>query len=304
VIGSVAGNQLDTTGPGGGAVDDHDGSDRRDTPPYGVPAPGGEPPAGHSRAAGGLLGAVAGEAWRAAGPPTRFASTGSVATAMVELARAYVARDGDGAPTDVAARHDGDPAPAWLLVVAIVRPRSRTLSADALQLARAAGVPGHALSHCVSYVELAAELFAGRPAPAAVEAVTGLRTPRAVSPTLCGDPHLDALTTGIWALAQPGRVAEVLPALAAVVPHDVRAAAGGLLGLRDGSNAIPGDWHRDLPEAGSCRTLAADLVRVRHHAYLGAAPPRRVATAPAAGAALGTTTTGPGASPWVTPVQP
>src|SRR5690606_9771601 len=192
-----------------------------------------EPPAGHVRAAGGLLAAVAGESWH----PDGFRARGPVAAALLELATGYVARPGEGAPLAVAQRQDGVPAPAWLLPVAIARPFSNTLAGDALQLARASGVPGHALSPCVTYVELAAELFAGRPAPEAVEAITGEPLPRkAPTPALCGEPHLDALSTAVWALAQPEGVEELIAALAPITLPAVRAAAAALVGLRDGSS--------------------------------------------------------------------
>lgn len=221
------------------------------------------------RAAGGLLAAVAGEAWQ----PDGFAARGPLATALMSLAQGYVDRNGDGAPTDVAERQDGVPAPGWLLPVAIVRPFSTTLAADALQLARAAGVPGHALSPCIAYVELAGELFAGRPPEEAVASVTGDPIPRkAPAPALCGEPHLDALSSGVWALAQPTSVTELIPALAPLTMPAVRAAAAGLVGLRDGSNSVPGAWQRDVPDGPACLSLAADLVAVRHHAYLHPSP--------------------------------
>ena len=93
-----------------------------------------------------------------------------VSAALVELAQAFVSRQGQGTPLDVAERLTGLGSPAWLLSVAIVRPRSATIGADALRLAHAAGVPGHALPHCVGYVELGAALFGGRDASDAIEA--------------------------------------------------------------------------------------------------------------------------------------
>jgi hypothetical protein len=241
-----------------------------------------EPPAGHVRAAGGLLAAVAGESWH----PDGFRAGGPVAAALLELASGYVSRNGGATPIEVAQRQDGVPAPAWLLPVAIVRPFSNLLAADALQLARASGVPGHALSPCVTYVELAAELFAGRPATEAVEAITGEPVPRkAPTPALCGEPHLDALSTAVWALAQPEGVTELIPALVPITPPSVRAAAAALVGLRDGSNALPGHWHRDVPDAAACHTLAADLVGVRHHAYLHPTPRTASGEHPVAAAA-------------------
>jgi hypothetical protein len=241
-----------------------------------------EPPAGHVRAAGGLLAAAVGESWH----PQGFQPRGPVTAALIALATGYVSRNGDGAPIAVADRQEGVPAPAWLLPVAIVRPFSNNLAADALQLARASGVPGHALSPCVTYVELAAELFAGRPATEAVEAITGEPVPRkAPTPALCGEPHLDALSTSVWALAQPEGVAELIPALAPITPPSVRAAAAALVGMRDGSNALPGHWSRDLPDATACLTLAADLVGVRHNAFLHPTPRTASGEHPAAAAA-------------------
>lgn len=54
------------------------------------------------------------------------------------------------------------------------------------------------------------------------------------------------------------------------------AAAAGLVGLRDGSNSIPAPWHHDVPDAATCLSLAADLVRMRHDAYLHPSSPRPI----------------------------
>lgn len=238
-----------------------------------------EPPAGHARAVGAVLAAVAGETWHSEG----FGPRGPVADALVDLARGYVAHKGEGVPVEVAQRLDGVPAPAWLLPVAIVRPYSSQLAADALQLARASGVPGHALSPCVAYVELAGELFSGRSAADAIESVTGEPAPRRSSvPALCGEPHLDALTAAVWAVGQPAGIDEVVAALAPLTPPSVRAAAAGLVGLRDGSSGMPDGWQRDLPDAEACAELAAELVGVRHHTYLHPSPRPTTGEHPAA----------------------
>lgn len=197
---------------------------------------------------------------------------GPVTRALVDLADTYVGRRGHGVPVDIAERHEGVPTPAWLLAVAVVRSNSRELIADTLELANAAGVPSRSLGDCVAYVELAAGLFAGRPAFAAIENATGsgrrscsavpAQTARS-GPPLCGEGPVDALAAGIWALSQPGGIAEVMPALAAVATPGVGAAAAGLLGLRDGCVSMPTLWQRRLRSAPDCLALAPGLVRAR-----------------------------------------
>jgi hypothetical protein len=254
---------------------------------------------GHARAAGGFMGAIAAEGRLGSRRPLPSGPR-PVSEAMIELAQAFVARHGQGTPLDVAARFRGVGSPAWLLPVAIVRPRSDTLNSDALRLAHAAGVPGHALPHCVGYVELGAALLGGQDDVDAVEAVSGqpARGHLPTALTLCGDPHLDALTTGMWALQQRGSFAEVLGTLASLAPPGAAAAAGALLGLRHGLGAVPVEWHDHLPAAG-CVSLAGELVSVRHKAFLappsrsrprsaGASAPGRIAAATSdAGAAWG-----------------
>jgi hypothetical protein len=89
-----------------------------------------EAPWGPNRAAGGLLGVIGGEAdgWADPGTSTRkwpllrrraVQPCGPVADALMDVARAYADRSGDGVPVDVAARHEGVAAPAWLLAVAV-----------------------------------------------------------------------------------------------------------------------------------------------------------------------------------------
>lgn len=264
----------------------------RATPPAGaIGSAVWQPPGGPSRVAGGLLGAAGGEAfaeqaygdrtfiaallsgraWPTVRPGVVYDYTGEgpVTQALLELASSYVLRRGHGVPVDVAERHEGVPTPAWLLPVAIVRSNSRELIADTLELANAAGVPSRALGDCVAYVELAAGLFAGRPAIAAIETATGHGVRKRSGPliehvpSLCGEGPVDALTAGIWALSQPGGVADVMPALAAVTTPGVGAAAAGLLGLRDGCAAMPAHWQRQLRSAPDCLALAPGLVRAR-----------------------------------------
>lgn len=259
----------------------------------------------HARVAGGLLGVMAAESRLGTGRPGLAAGERPESVGLIDVAQAFVSLQGQGTPLDVATELRHLDSPAWLLAVAVVRPLSEDVSRDALRLAHAAGVPGHALPHCLAYVRLAAELLGGVSDTEAIEEVTGQRArSRLVSAlTLCGDPHLDALTTSIWALLQRGPFPDVLGALASLAPPAIAAAAGGLLGLRDGASVVPTDWHPYLPAAG-CVALAGELVRVRHGAFLRPSPrsrpftvvpsaPGRIAGAtPAVGATWGWPTTG------------
>ena len=250
-----------------------------DGPEGGAPERAGS----HDRATGGIMGAIAAEA-RMGSPRHTPPDARLVSAALVELAQAFVSRHGLGTPLDVAERLTGLGSPAWLLSVAIARPRSAAISADALRLAHAAGVPGHALPHCVGYVELGAALFGGRDTSDAIEGITGQPVSGGVHTalTLCGEPHLDALTTGMWALQQPGSLAEVVTTLASLAPPGVAAAAGGLLGLRDGAGAVPAAWQDALPAAG-CAALAGELVEVRHDAIMTPTPRSRPLSGPLTG---------------------
>lgn len=236
-----------------------------------------EPPAGLVRAAGGLLGVLGGESqgWAIQGCAPqdaihRDSPHGPVAEALVDLAHGYVDQVGDvprAVPLDVAERHPGTTAPAWLLSVAVVRPARCDLVADTLELATAAGVPRHSLPACVAYVELAASLFAGVPVESAIRSAVGAsgldRDGRRDEPPLCGESTVDALRAGVWALRQPGGLDDVLPTVGALSTPGVGAAVAGLLGLRDGCGALPPLWHRRSPRANECFALAPGLVRAR-----------------------------------------
>lgn len=253
-----------------------------------------EPPGGPGRVVGGLLGVAGGETIAGGCDHHSFGATspaegqpgagvpcecrlghrcepdGPVTAALVDLCHSYVARRGRGVPVDVAERHGGVAGPGWLLAVAVVRSSPRDLVADTLELAAAAGAPAHALGDYVAYVELAAGLLAGRPAMDAVAPVTERRvTHGAAEPQLCGESGVDALAAGTWALSQPGDVTQVLPTLAARTTPSVAAAAAGLLGLRDGCDAVPMRWQRRLRSAATCLALAPGLVRARCRDHLG-----------------------------------
>lgn len=256
-------------------------------------------PGGPVHVAGGLLGVAGGEAVAdgvdrrpsnvrglgglLSGPTAiprgrrlghRCEPDGPVTAALVDLCHSYVARRGRGVPVDVAERHDGVAGPGWLLAVAVVRSTPRDLVADTLELAAAAGVPTRALGDYVAYVELAAGLLAGRSAVDAITHVTGGWVPLAgAEPRLCGETAVDALAAGTWALTRPGGVTQALPILAACATPSVTAAAAGLLGLRDGTDAVPVHWRRRLRSAATCLALAPGLVRARCRDHLGQVVP-------------------------------
>jgi hypothetical protein len=237
-----------------------------------------EPPGG--RAAGGLLGVAGGEAYRGVAVGS---SEGPVTAALVDLCHGYVASRGRRVPVDVGERHEGVATPAWMVAVAVVRPTSRELVSDTLELALAARVPRGALADCVAYVELASALFAGRSVDEAIDVVgaggasrarAGARDARAGAradaPRLTGEGPADALGAGLWALQQPGGLDQVMPVLARIGTPGVAAAVGGLLGLRDGCAGMPAHWQRRVRGAAACLALAPGLVRARcrEHVYV------------------------------------
>jgi hypothetical protein len=203
-------------------------------------------------------------------PACRCEPDGPVTAALVDLCHTYVARRGQGVPVDAALRHDGVAGPAWLLAVAVVRSDPREMVADTLELATAAGVPTSSLGDHVAYVELAAGLLAGDSSVAAIERVTGGWLPTwRPRPPLCGETAADALAASMWALVHPGDIAEVMAGLAPLTTPGVGAAAAGLLGVRDGSDAMPVQWHRHLRAAAACLALAPGLVRARCRDHFG-----------------------------------
>jgi hypothetical protein len=223
---------------------------------------------GEARAAGGLLGVVGGEAWR--GTRGGFESGGPVSAALVDLAWAYVSDPEGCAPTHVAKQHEGVPGPGWLLPVAIIRSNPATREREVRELADAAGMGAYQIPACIAYVELAANLFvADQPEPTPIRAVKEPDQTRVRAPRLLGIGAADGLAAGSWALARPGDLAQVIPSLVRsghnLVAPWVAAAAGGLVGMRDGKDAVPGPWYRRLPrrQRQACAQLAQTLVQCR-----------------------------------------
>lgn len=216
-----------------------------------------------SRAAGGLLGVVGGEAWR--GSRGGFEHDGPVAAALVDICRAYTKPDA-GSPRAAAARHEGVPGVAWLLPVALIINDSAEREREVRKLASAGGVAAYALPACLAYVEVAARLFAASPAGTVVRWADRTAVAPRPRPRLCGVGAVDGLTAGTWAVAQPDDLTTVLSRLIEwadepVAPW-VAAAASGLLGLRDGCVAIPAQWHRRLRsgQRSACHQLAQTLI--------------------------------------------
>jgi hypothetical protein len=229
-----------------------------------------------ARAVGGLLGVIGGEAWR--GSRGGFEPGGPVSAALVDLTRAYVSDPDDSAPLHVANEHEGVPGPAWLLPVAIIRADPGAREREVRGLAEAAGMGAYQVPACIAYVELAANLFsADQPDVAPVRAVRDPEQALAPAPRLLGIGAADGLAAGSWALARPGDLAQVIPSLLKsgqnLVAPWVAAAAGGLVGMRDGRAAIPGQWHRRLPrrQRQACAQLAEELVESRGPSPLSAA---------------------------------
>lgn len=223
----------------------------------------GPAPCGDTRAIGGLLGVAGGEAWQGARGGFDADEDGLVVTAaMGDLCRGYLKQHRP--PVDVPEQDPAVPAPGWLLPAALVHRHKRDVISDTVELAIASGVPRAALGSCVAYTELAFGLFCGQPAPDAVKAATSeALTVDAGPPLLHGLAAVDGLAAGIWALAQPGRMCDVVTSLATYCEPWVAAAAAGLLGLRDGCAAVPANWHRCVAAADDCRTWGPDLAALR-----------------------------------------
>jgi hypothetical protein len=191
-----------------------------------------------------MLGVVVAETWPI-GSPQAFGPGGPIATAMIDLARSLTGATTRDALDEVADRH-GIAGPAWLLPLALAHSEPRELTADAVELAARAQIPTDEIHVCAAYVELAAQIVAEQPVPAAIAHVAGLVVP-AEQPPETGRPAADGLTLGLWALTQPASFGELLGKLAATSSPPVVAAAAGLVGLRDGLDAIPAAWYPSSP---------------------------------------------------------
>lgn len=83
-------------------------------------------------------------------------------------------------------------------------------------------------------------------------------------PGLAGEPVTDGLAAALWAVTQHRSVAELLALLSDIATPSVLAAAGSVLGLRDGVDALPATLHARRPEtAARCIDLVPGLLLAR-----------------------------------------
>jgi hypothetical protein len=176
------------------------------------------------------------------------AAGGPITRALLDLADAYADRDAPVLP-DVS----GPVGPAWLVPTAVAH-------IDVLAAARdAVGLVGPRPA-CVSYVQLASCILAGTVFGGhTLESGGGDTQP----PTPASDPNSAALATALWALTRPTPLGELLPMLAHATGLPAAAAAGGLVGIRDGLDAVPVRWYRRLDHAPEALALAACLTHTR-----------------------------------------
>lgn len=224
-----------------------------------------------------MLGVLVAETWPI-GSPQAFGRGGPMATTMIDLARNVTGATTRDAMGEVANRHDSIAGPAWLLPLALTQSEPSGLAADAAELAARATVPTDEIHDCVAYVELAAHIVAEQPVAAAITRIAGLAVP-AEQPLETGRQAPDGLTLGLWALTQPASFTKLLGMLAATSSPPVVAAAAGLVGLRDGLDAIPAAWYRQLDLTDACLARpapAADppAAYVRSHRRLSWRPRR------------------------------
>jgi hypothetical protein len=211
------------------------------------------------RCAGGMLGVLVADTWPI-GSTQGSGPDAPIAVAMVDLARSLTAPTARDPLGEVAARHDGIAGSAWLLPLSLADHEPSELTADPVGQATRNLVRPDKVDACVAYVKLAAQLAANHPVPAAIAHVAGLTVPTD-QPLETGNPAPDGLTLGLWALAQQAQFGELLGKLAATSSRPVIAAAAGLLGLRDGLEAIPTTWYRHLDLTDACLALAPALKR-------------------------------------------
>lgn len=237
-----------------------------------------EPPAGPGRVTGGLLGVLGAEGSTLA-RGARLMGAGPVGQALVDLANGFVASRGE-LPVEVARRHAGVDSPAWLLAVAVARPGVEDRLSDAVGLAAAAGFDEAAQAAAAAYVDVAGCLLASDPETVRQKVadtqrvVRELGLPEGLVPASSssvlspvGQPVGDALAVSLWALGQRDQLGQLVDVLADRVPAGVLAAVGGLVGLRDGADCLPGGWLPKLPGAGDVKAVVPALLRVRafHH---------------------------------------
>ena len=222
------------------AGDGHDGAPER---------------AGSVAATGGIMGVIAAEARMGSARPTPPASPARVR----RTGRARPGLRPPPGPGHPARRRRAAHRPGLARLAAVGRhrpPAQRHHQRRRPTPGARRRCPGPRPLHCVGYVELGAALFGGRDAGAAIELITGQPVSGGVHTalTLCGEPHLDAPTTGMWACSSSGRSPRSSPPWPASLPRGGgrrRRAPGPAGRCRGRARPVAGR----LPTAGA-RTLA------------------------------------------------
>ncbi len=176
---------------------------------------------------------------------------------------------------------DSTIAAARALPCGLVRPDAALRATEA---SRAADAP-HPHAPCrqaaIAYAALLAAILAGHSPASAIDVVQHDRTlsPEAREAVVLGAHAelasldtsarpLPALSVAVWALRQTGSFLEILAEVTSTVGTSAARAAmvGGVLGARDGDEAIPTPWTSELEHtATTIRAVAADLTWLHCH---------------------------------------
>jgi ADP-ribosylglycohydrolase len=164
------------------------------------------------------------------------------------------------------------------LATGIVRPDARRRRAEAVAISTVTHADQRCVEACAAYCDLVHHLLEGASADEAVDAV--------LKETRLGDEVRGAITAagwleaselsrggyvvttlqvGVWALLQPRALEEVLVDVVNLGgdADTTGAVAGGLIGVRDGVDAIPARWLERLEYRDALSALVPRLVALR-----------------------------------------
>jgi ADP-ribosyl-[dinitrogen reductase] hydrolase len=180
-----------------------------------------------------------------------------------------------------AARAAGNGSVMRALATGLARPDPTRRAAEATEISAITHTDPRCLSACVAYCDLADALLRGAdPDRAVADLLTEDRLPPVVRAALArgrtanlehlptGGYVLDTLTAATWAILQPATLEDLL--IAIVNRGDdadtTAAVAGGLLGARDGADAVPPRWTDRLEYADQITALTPPLLDLRRGA--------------------------------------